>query len=65
MRLPESMRVSTPLFALVVAIMAPDNEAELDADLELLNDWRPPASNELNDLLAHGDRVYEHAGKFP
>ena len=36
MRLPESMRVSTPLFALVVAIMAPVSAPQAPAEFDLL-----------------------------
>ncbi len=62
---PQWYRFALARPEIAVALMAPDNEAELDANLELLNDWRPPAPNEMSDMLAHGDRVYAHAGEFP
>ena len=47
-----------------VALMAPDDRAELDHDLELLDDWRPLDGEALSAMQAHGDRVHEHAGEF-
>ena len=50
--------------AVTVALMAPDNRAELDEDLLALN--QPPLSSEEFRLLAeHGQRVRRHAGQFP
>lgn len=47
-----------------VALMAPANRGELESDLELLDDWRPPSSNEMQAICAHGERVRRHAGAF-
>jgi len=50
--------------AVSVALAAPGNRAELDQDLELLNDWRPPSDEQRELLLSHGERVRKHAGTF-
>ena len=47
-----------------VALMAPADRAELDANLNLLEDWRPPAPAEMLAIRAHGERVRRHAGAF-
>lgn len=47
-----------------VALMAPRTRAELDHDLPLLDDWRPPTPGERAILEAHGERVHAHAEKF-
>ncbi len=51
--------------SVAVALMAPDNRAELEADLRLLDDWRGLSPAELAALRAHGDRVHRFAGSFP
>lgn len=51
--------------AVSVALAAPGNRRQLEDDLRLLEDWRPPRADELASLLAHGDRVRRHAGAFP
>jgi predicted aldo/keto reductase-like oxidoreductase len=48
-----------------VVLMAPGNRRELEEDLTLLEDWRPPRPEELQMLIAHGQRVRKHAGMFP
>jgi|SRR5579871_56600 len=48
--------------AVSVALMAPDNRAELEENLRLLDDWRAP--KDLEQILSHGDRVKKHAGEF-
>lgn len=48
-----------------VALVAPDNRRELEEDLSLLDDWRPPTSAELEQTIAHGLRVRRQAGHFP
>lgn len=48
-----------------VTIMAPDNRAELEDDLTLLQDWRALSDDEMKALSEHGRRVYRHAGNFP
>lgn len=51
--------------AVNVVLMAPDNRQELEEDLSLLDDWRPPTSAELEQMITHGLRVRRHAGYFP
>jgi predicted aldo/keto reductase-like oxidoreductase len=51
--------------AVAVALMAPNGRAELDADLQLLDDWRVPTPEEMQILRDHGDRAHQHAGGFP
>lgn len=48
-----------------VVLMAPRSRRELEEDLTLLEDWRPPHSEELETLIAHGRRVRRHSGLFP
>src|SRR5579862_1499233 len=48
-----------------VVLMAPIDRRELDEDLALLDDWRPPSPEELQTMLEHGARVRTHAGRFP
>jgi len=48
-----------------VVLMAPLNRRELDEDLALLDEWRPPSAEELETMLEHGARVRKHAGRFP
>ena len=51
--------------AVSVAICAPSGRAELDHELGLLDDWRPPSPDERRVLEDHGNRVYRNAGGFP
>jgi predicted aldo/keto reductase-like oxidoreductase len=51
--------------AVSVALMAPNDQAELLDNLNLLNDWREPTAEELAFLRTHGDRVRRSAGAFP
>jgi len=51
--------------SVAVALAAPDGKEELEHDLSLLDDWRPPSLGEMEMLKAHGDRVYRNAGGFP
>ena len=51
--------------AVAVALMAPDNRKELEDNLTLLADWRPPTQQEREALFQHGERVRRHAGRFP
>jgi len=51
--------------SVAVAICAPDGREELDHDLSLLDDWRPPDPEERRILAEHGDRVRRLAGAFP
>ena len=48
-----------------VVLMSPLDRRELDEDLALLDDWRPPSGEELESMLEHGARVRKHAGSFP
>jgi hypothetical protein len=47
-----------------VALTAPDNRAELEENLTLLDDWRALTAQEDKALRDHGDRVRTHAGEF-
>lgn len=47
-----------------VVLMAPANRQELEENLQLLDDWRAPRSEEFEALAAHGRRVRRHAGLF-
>ena len=51
--------------AVTVGIMAPDGRDELEEDLSLLDSWRGFSQERYDELSAHGDRVYRHAGGFP
>jgi predicted aldo/keto reductase-like oxidoreductase len=51
--------------AVSVALMAPDNRKELQDNLTLLDDWRPPTQQEREALFQHGERVRRHVGRFP
>ncbi len=51
--------------AVAVALMAPGDGAELAANLALVDDWRRPDENDMENLRAHGQRVREHARLFP
>jgi predicted aldo/keto reductase-like oxidoreductase len=47
-----------------VALMAPADGGELDADLKLLDDWQPLSPVEMQSIRAHGERVRRHAAAF-
>jgi predicted aldo/keto reductase-like oxidoreductase len=51
--------------AVTVALVAPDNRAELDEDLTVLEAPGPLPADEYERLAAHGLRVRRHAGRFP
>ena len=51
--------------SVAIAIAAPNDRSELEHDFSLLDDWRAPSPEENEMLIAHGDRVYQHAGRFP
>jgi hypothetical protein len=42
--------------------MAPDNRKELQDNLTLIADWRPPTPQEREALLQHGERVRRTRG---
>jgi aryl-alcohol dehydrogenase-like predicted oxidoreductase len=50
--------------AVSVALTAPDNRAELEESLTLLDDWRALTAQEDKALRDHGDRVRQNAGEF-
>jgi predicted aldo/keto reductase-like oxidoreductase len=51
--------------AVTVALMAPENRAELDEDLQVLQHAERLSDAEYAQLAAHGQRVRRHAGSFP
>ena len=48
----------------LVGVMAPNDRAELEEDLALLDDWRAPSAAEYATLVAHGERVHRSARGF-
>ena len=51
--------------SVTVALMAPDNRAELEEDLTVVETPELLAAEEYDRLAAHGQRVRTHAGNFP
>ena len=51
--------------SVTVALLAPDNRAELEEDLSVLDTPGPLSAAEYERLAAHGQRVRKHAGSFP
>jgi predicted aldo/keto reductase-like oxidoreductase len=51
--------------ALSVALMAPENRAELEEDLSVLDAPGPLSATEYRALAEHGQRVRRYAGRFP
>jgi predicted aldo/keto reductase-like oxidoreductase len=51
--------------AVSVALMAPDDRAQLEEDLTVLHPWRDLSPEEYRDLQGHGDRVRRHFRYFP
>ncbi len=64
-RAPVWYRFALQHSAVTVALMAPDNHAELQEDLEVLQTRRPLPPDEYAALAAHGLRVRKYAGSFP
>jgi predicted aldo/keto reductase-like oxidoreductase len=64
-RAPAWYRFALQNPAVTVALMAPDNRAELDEDLTVLNLPDPLPPHEYERLAQHGQRVRRHAGRFP
>lgn len=62
---PEWYRFALAHPAISVVLMAPGNRRELEEDLRLLDDWRPPGRDEFERMAAHGLRVRHHRGYFP
>jgi predicted aldo/keto reductase-like oxidoreductase len=50
--------------AIAVVLTAPGDRRELEENLALLDDWRPPHADQHEALRLHGDRVRGHAGLF-
>ena len=50
--------------AVSVALTAPNERAEMDANLTLLDDWRPLGPAAYEAIRKHGDRVRENTGEF-
>lgn len=48
-----------------VVLMAPNGRRELEENLKLLDDWRPPTAAEFEAMTQHGLRVRKNAGRFP
>lgn len=48
-----------------VVLMAPNGRRELEENLKLLDDWRPPTPAEFDAMSEHGLRVRKNAGRFP
>jgi predicted aldo/keto reductase-like oxidoreductase len=51
--------------SVTVALMAPDNRAELEEDLTVLETPEPLTPGDYERFAAHGQRVRKHAGSFP
>ena len=51
--------------SVTVALMAPENRAELEEDLTVLDAPGPLSADEYRRLAEHGLRVRKHAGRFP
>jgi predicted aldo/keto reductase-like oxidoreductase len=51
--------------SVAVALMAPENRAELEEDLTVLDAPGPLAAEEYQRLAEHGQRVRTHGGNFP
>ena len=50
---------------MAVALMAPNDRAELEEDLAVLDAIGPLPADEYERLAEHGRRVRRHAGGFP
>jgi predicted aldo/keto reductase-like oxidoreductase len=64
-RAPAWYRFALQHPAVTVALMAPDNRAELDEDLTMLDAPGPLSAEEFAMLAEHGTRVRRCAGQFP
>ena len=51
--------------AVAVALMAPNDRAELEEDLAVLDAIGPLPADEYERLAEHSRRVWRHAGGFP
>ena len=61
---PECYRFCLAHPAVSVTLAAPGNRAELEEDLQLLDEWRAPAPDAYEAMRLHGDRVKKHAREF-
>jgi predicted aldo/keto reductase-like oxidoreductase len=64
-RAPAWYRFALQSPSVSVAVMAPDNRAELDEDLRVLDVPGPLNDEEFAALAVHGQRVRRHGGTFP
>jgi predicted aldo/keto reductase-like oxidoreductase len=64
-RAPAWYRFALQSPSVSVALMAPDNRAELEEDLTVLDYMAPLTPDEYDLLAEHGQRVRRHAGSFP
>jgi predicted aldo/keto reductase-like oxidoreductase len=64
-RAPSWYRFALQTPSVSMALMAPDNRAELEEDLAVLEAHEPLAAEEYKRLAEHGTRVRKHAGGFP
>jgi predicted aldo/keto reductase-like oxidoreductase len=64
-RAPAWYRFALQSPSVTVALMAPDNRAELDEDLSVLDCREALSTEDYADLAAHGQRVRRHGGSFP
>ena len=64
-RAPAWYRFALQHPAVSVALMAPENRAELEEDLTALDEGEPLTAAEFEVLAEHGRRVRKYAGSFP
>jgi predicted aldo/keto reductase-like oxidoreductase len=64
-RAPAWYRFALQHPAVTVALMAPDDRAELEEDLTVLDERTPLSQEEHERLVAHGQRVRQYGGSFP
>ena len=64
-RAPAWYRFALQSPSVTVALMAPENRAELEEDLSVLDMPGPLSDAEYTLLAEHGQRVRRHAGQFP
>ncbi|HEY1860122.1 MAG TPA: aldo/keto reductase [Gemmataceae bacterium] len=64
-RAPAWYRFALQSPSVAVALMAPENRAELEEDLTVLDAPGPLPAEEYQRLAEHGRRVRKHGGRFP
>ena len=64
-RAPMWYRFALQSQSVTVALMAPDNRAELEEDLTVLEAPGPLSAKEYEELAEHGRRLRKHGGAFP